>query len=299
VKALLILAASMAIAPPAWLYPQKLPANDGLAVDQHVTVPGAGFSVPAGQLHDRGVAVDWFPQDHPPPPAIVVKASQPGGYACGYCHMVDGIGHPQNSSIAGLPETYIIAQFEAFRTGKRRAAVAGYVPNNSMTAVAKATSDADVAATARFFSRLPYRSNIRVVETAMAPPVAARGLVWERVDGKPEPIAGRIVELMDNPDDVIRHNPRGFITALVPPGSIDRGRRIDRTHGCVNCHTEQLGGWGPGRSPSYIVRQLLAFRNRTRDDSGAAPMHAIADQLSLDDMVAVAAWLGDGAKAKP
>jgi cytochrome c553 len=299
VKTLVILAAAMTIAPPAWLYPQKLPANDGLAADQQVTVPGAGFSVPASQLHDRGIAVDWFPSDHPPPPDIVVKAAKPGGFACGYCHMVDGIGHPQNVSIAGLPEAYVIAQFAAFRAGQRKAAMADYVPNGSMTRVANDASDADIAATARYYSRLPYRSRIRVIESPTAPKVAAVGLVWERVDGPAEPIAGRIVELMDTPSASILHDPRGTVTAFVPPGSIAAGRRIGATMGCMACHIDQMAGWGPGRSPSYIVRQLLAFHNRTRDDPGAAPMQAVADQLSLDDMVAVAAWLGDGAKPEP
>jgi cytochrome c553 len=62
------------------------------------------------------------------------------------------------------------------------------------------------------------------------------------------------------------------------------------------CHAEQLGGWGPGRSPSYIVRQLLAFRNRARTDPGAEIMTPVADQLDLDQMVAVAAWMGAGAR---
>jgi cytochrome c553 len=107
---------------------------------------------------------------------------------------------------------------------------------------------------------------------------------------------GRIVELMDRPEDSILHNPRGRTTAFVPPGSIARGRRIAAELGCMACHQQMLNGWGPGRSPSYIVRQLLAFRNRARTDPGAATMQPVADQLSLDDMVAVAAWMGAGAR---
>jgi cytochrome c553 len=250
------------------------------------------------QVHDRSMAINWFPRDQPPPPPVIVKASAPGGFACGYCHMVNGVGHPQNSAIAGLPEAYVVAQFAAFRDGARKAAMPGYVPNASMTRVAREASDADIAETARYYSQLRYKSLIRVRESATAPPVKPVGLVLERQPGPPEPIAGRIVELMDQPMDSILHNPRGRVTAFVPPGSIARGRRIGADMACMTCHRQQLAGWGPGRSPSYIVRQLLAFRNRTRNDAGAAPMHAVADQLDLDQMVAVAAWLGDGASAR-
>jgi cytochrome c553 len=291
----LMATAAAAIAPPAWLYPQNVQPAEAHAGTTTVQVAGSKVRVPESALHDRARTINWFPGDQPPPPAIVL-AAPPGGFACGYCHMANGVGHPQNNSIAGLPEAYVINQFAAFRAGQRKAALPGYIPNNSMTRVATMVSDADIAATARYYSKLPYRSLIRVREVALAPRVAAVGLVWTRVEGAPEPIDGRIVELMDRPDDSILHNPRGRITAYVPPGSIARGRAIDAELGCMACHREQMAGWGPGRSPSYIVRQLLAFRNRTRTSPGAETMHGVADQLGLDDMVAVAAWMGAGAK---
>jgi cytochrome c553 len=291
----LMIAAAVAIAPPAWLYPQHMGLVNEPATDTLVSVPGSRVKLPERDIHNRQLAANWFPQDQPPPPAVVLK-SPPGGFACGYCHMPNGVGHPQNVSIAGLPEAYVIAQFAAFRAGQRKAAQPGYIPNSSMTRIAGQASDADIAETARYYSRLPYRSLIRVKEVTHAPRVAAVGLVWTRVPGAPEPINGRIVELMDKPEDSIRHNPRGRSTAFVPPGSIAKGRKIGAELACMACHTQEMAGWGPGRSPSYIVRQLLAFRNRTRNDPGAEPMHAIADQLDLDQMVAVAAWLGAGAK---
>lgn len=287
-------AAAATIAPPAWLYPQAM-GVEGPALNGPISVPGSRITVDAAVLHDRAQAVNWFPHDQPPPPTRVLKAKT-GEFACAYCHMPNGIGHPQNISISGLPVDYVIAQFAAFRSGQRKAAQPGYIPNGSMARVAGQVGEAEVAELAAYYSRLPYRSLIRVREAAMVPKVRAAGLVWERAPGPPEPIAGRIVELMDKPDDSIRHNPRGRITAFVPPGSIARGRRIASELGCMACHAEQLGGWGPGRSPSYIVRQLLAFRNRARTDPGAEIMTPVADQLDLDQMVAVAAWMGAGAR---
>jgi cytochrome c553 len=292
----LMIAAAVAIAPPAWLYPQNMAAVNEPATDTLVSVPGSQVKLRERDVHNRQLAANWFPQDQPPPPAAVLRSSVAGVFACGYCHMPNGVGHPQNISIAGLPEAYVIAQFAAFRAGQRKAAQPGYIPNSSMTRMAGQASDADIAETARYFSRLPYRGLIRVKEVHHAPKVAATGLFWTRVPGPPEPIAGRIVELMDKPEDSILHNPRGRSTAYVPSGSIARGRKIGAELACMACHKQEMAGWGPGRSPSYIVRQLLAFRNRARNDPGSAPMHAIADQLDLDQMVAVAAWMAAGAK---
>ncbi len=292
---IILLAAAAVIAPPAWLYPQNMAAEMPASAAVPISVPGSRVTADPAVLHDRAQAVNWFPAGQPPPPARVLKAPA-GQFACAYCHMPNGIGHPQNISISGLPVDYVIAQFAAFRSGQRKAAQPGYIPNGSMTRVAGQVPDSELLDLARYYSRLPYRSLIRVREVAVVPRVQASGLVWERVPGPAEPIAGRIVELMDDPEDSIRHNPRGRTTAYVPPGSIARGRRIAADLGCMACHTQMLGGWGPGRSPSYIVRQLLAIRNRARTDPGAETMQPIADQLSLDDMVAVAAWMGAGAR---
>ena len=83
-------------------------------------MPGSRVTVDAAVLKDRAQAVNWFPQDQPTPPARVLTA-KPGEFACAYCHMPNGIGHPQNVSIAGLPVDYVIAQFAAFRGGQRKA----------------------------------------------------------------------------------------------------------------------------------------------------------------------------------
>jgi cytochrome c553 len=47
-----------------------------------------------------------------------------------------------------------------------------------------------------------------------------------------------------------------------------------------------------GRAPSNLLRQLINFRTRARRDSTATPMYAVVDSLSIDDMVALAAYAG-------
>jgi hypothetical protein len=52
---------------------------------------------------------DWFPQSHEPLPAVVAEPRGPGQAACGYCHLPDGTGRPENAKLAGLPQAYIIS----------------------------------------------------------------------------------------------------------------------------------------------------------------------------------------------
>ena len=64
---------------------------------------------------------------------------------------------------------------------------------------------------------------------------------------------------------------------------------------CATCHGPGLRGLGPvpplaGRSPSYTVRQLYDLQSGARNGAWADLMTDIVDDLSLDDMVALAAY---------
>ena len=114
------------------------------------------------------------------------------------------------------------------------------------------------------------------------------------------------------PEDLGRHelhDPSVPYVTYVPRGSIARGRRL-ATEGptgvataCVTCHGPDLLGVGvippiAGRSPQYLLRQLISIRTGARADAGALPMQAVVAGLSLDDMVAVAAYVGSLAPAR-
>ena len=45
-----------------------------------------------------------------------------------------------------------------------------------------------------------------------------------------------------------------------------------------------------GRSPSYLIRQLYDFRAGIRGGAGSALMKPVVDMLSMDDMIALAAY---------
>jgi cytochrome c553 len=45
-----------------------------------------------------------------------------------------------------------------------------------------------------------------------------------------------------------------------------------------------------GRSPTYLLRQLMAFKTGDRAGVAGAPMQAVAAELQIPDMIAVAAY---------
>jgi cytochrome c553 len=88
----------------------------------------------------------------------------------------------------------------------------------------------------------------------------------------------------------------------VPTGSVERGRRLalEGDSGmppCASCHGPDLRGVAlvpplAGRSPTYLLRQLVAFRTRARQAPEGAPMQPVADALDLGEMIAASAYAG-------
>lgn len=288
------LAAGLVAAAPAgrqWLYPSPAPQTPVWDSKALVGLQGSSLRATEADLHNRGRVVDWF-GTAAAAPAIIREASQPGGYACGFCHLPGGEGRPENASLAGLPVEYIIAQTKAFRGGTRHAADREWIPTNAMKAAVNSASDADIAAAAGWFSRQRFVSRVTVVEAASVPVTRPLGFILVPAPGTArEAIAGRIIEVPDDPEAFERRDPRSRFTAFVPPGSLARGAAVAEQHACLECHSSALNGWGPGRSPSYILRQLLAFKSGARADAGAEPMQAVVAALGDADMVDVAAWL--------
>jgi cytochrome c553 len=68
---------------------------------------------------------------------------------------------------------------------------------------------------------------------------------------------------------------------------------------CAVCHGANLTGLGPvpgimGRSPSYQARQLYDMQAGSRHGLWSPLMQAVVAKLTPEDLVAIAAYLGDG-----
>jgi len=287
--------------PPAWLYPihpalETEPAPDPKALR---AVPGSAQSYTNEQVDDLFLAPDWHPEDHVPAPMVVSRGRPPNTYACGYCHRITGSGAPENAHLAGLSAAYIQQQLHDFRVGARRSSRQERIPQALMTVVAKSLTDAEIDDAARYFAGQPATPAAHIVESRMAPSVHIEN--WSLAADRPpkqELLGHRLLELPDDPEDFKSRDTRAKFTIYVPVGSVARGRSLANSRGrtgCASCHGQRLQGEGmapplTAQSPTYLLRQLVDFSRGTRHGSQAEAMASVARSLSIDDMIAVAAY---------
>lgn len=303
----MLLAAEGQFVVPAWAYPGNSSSSPAAAPrdgDALLRVPGSRATFTRAQVTDLFATPDWHPEAHPSMPDVVARGRKPAVHACGYCHLPDGQGRPENAPLAGLPAAYITAQVADIRNGVRRSAWQhAHAPTDLMRSAAEHVTTGDIALAAQYFARLRLTRRVEVVETASVPVTREAGWLYVPVEGAGiEPLGERVIEV---PVDHERHELRDsalVYRAYVPVGSVARGRIIAGDSvgapglACVNCHGPDLRGVGlvpplAGRSPSYVLRQLLAFRTGMRASPNGQPMATIAAQLDIEDMIATAAYV--------
>jgi cytochrome c553 len=179
---------------PDWAYP---PTPKPAPLDNVVQkqMPGSARKYTQAQIDDGFNPPDWFPEEHPPMPEIVAIGRKPAR-ACALCHLPSGDGHPESSSLAGLPATYLVRQMAAFKNGERKG-----IRANAMIDIAKAISDADVRAAGEYFAALKPGVWTKVVETDTVPKnvVGSGAMRFAALEGGTEPIGNRIIVLPQDP----------------------------------------------------------------------------------------------------
>ena len=299
--------APVADQPPSWAFavdpPTAAPDAGANPADNTARrVPGSAAAFTVAQVNDFFSVPDWHPDSHPAMPDVVDHGRKPDVIACGYCHLPNGQGRPENASLAGLPVGYMVQQMADFKSGQRKSSEPRLQPVTYMIGVASHADEKEVQAAAAYFSSLKPKPWIRVVETKTVPKTHVAG--WMLVASEPagtEKIGERIIE---TPEDLerteLRDDSSGFI-AYVPEGSIKKGKALVTTGGagktvpCATCHGADLKGKDnvpsiAGRSPSYIVRQLYDMQSGARAGGGAQLMKAPVAKLTVDDMVSIAAY---------
>jgi cytochrome c553 len=281
------------------------PSATGTDTSVIARLPTSRARFTVGRTRDRHDVADWNPETHGAAPSVVMHGRKPAVMACGFCHLADGRGRPENAMIAGLPPGYFVQQVKDMRTRARHSASPVPFPSSvAMQLIADSTTDAELEQAARYFAGVRARRASRVIEADQVPRTMPLNGLSTLLEGRErEPLGRRLVEL---PLELRRHelhDPMAEYVAYVPRGSIARGRALsagDPAHGvkgCASCHGPALRGVAlvpalAGRSPSYMLRQLIAFRTGARNTPASAPMHDVAAALSLDDMVAAAAYAG-------
>jgi cytochrome c553 len=289
-----------------WAYPvpDKTPppsTDDGKAK----RLAGSNRSFTQAQIDDQFNPPDWFPDEHGPLPSVIQKGIQ--AQACGSCHLMSGHGHPESATLAGLPVEYMLRQMADFKHNVRidpkpysESARAARMNN-----IAAGVPDEEMRKAVEFFAALKPAVWYKVVEAQTVPKTWVNGgrMRLPLPNGGTEPLGNRIVTLPQDPARVESRDPHSGFIAYVPVGSIKKGEALvtnggaGKTVACGICHGEGLKGLGDiprlaGIHPIYIVRQLYNFQNGANSSSAAAQMKKVAEKLTEDDMIAIAAYAG-------
>ena len=262
------------------------------------SVPGSSLQRSQEQIDDHWNPPDWFPDDHyAPVPEVVLHGAGADVRACGACHGFTGAGHPESSHLAGLTAAYIEAQMADFKSGARK-------DRNWMNLFD--VSDEQTRIAAEWFAGLEVIDWIdEVIEADIVPRtyIGDGRMRHLHPDGGTEPIDNRIIEVPQDRELATARHPYSGFTVYAPVGSLARGEDLvttgagGRTIQCFICHGVDLKGLGDvprlaGVSPLYTVRQLNDFKNGDRAGSLAPLMTATVMNLTDEDMVAIAAYLG-------
>ena len=213
----------------AWAYPtgpqdgtpQPLPAGPQ-------RVPGSARTFTLAEVNDDLNPPDWFPNEHPLAPPIVAHGVKDGPTPCAECHLMNGQGFPGAANLNGLPAAYIIEQVHAFKSGDRGSSQSSRFDTAEMIKVAQAVRESDLNTAAAYFSALPPRPFVRVVETGVVPATLGDYYGWLDLvpGGAPEPIAGRIIEVPEDTVRAFRSDPHVGIVDYVAPGAVARGAAL-------------------------------------------------------------------------
>jgi cytochrome c553 len=297
-----------AAALPTWAYPVDAPRPAGVkpaaAVDGGLLhVPGSSAGYTKAQIGNLFFVPDWFPEGHPQMPDVVAEGRKPDVGACGHCHLPNGLGRPENQSVAGLPVAYMMEQMEDFKNGLRKSSEAGMPSVQHMILVAKGATPEEMKAGAEYFAAMKLTPWIRVVETATVPKThSAGGMLVVEEGGGTEAIGQRVIEVSEDLEQTELRNPKSGFVAYVPVGSLKRGEKLVKTGGkgettaCTLCHGADLKGVGnvpsiAGRSPSQMTRQIIDFQRGSRNGVGAQMMKGPVAKLKIDDVVAITGYL--------
>jgi len=293
---------------PEWLFPidpkslEKNPKPVKLDDVELLDIPDSKVKFTQARINDPFNAPDWRP-DHLPMPEVVAKGRKPAVMACAYCHTPTGQGRPENSTLAALPEAYFKEQLHDLRSGARKpAGPEQYLPTWTMLKIAKAMTEEEIDESARYFAQQKLRRRVYVIESLRIPRAERAAWIYEEVGGT-EDLEERLLEVTNELPRHERRDDRLEYMAYVPPGSINRGKRLattgdaGKTVVCSTCHNPKLMGTDKippiaGRSPTYLLRQLLAFRNDTRTGEAARQMEPVVDKLTLNEMIDLVAYVG-------
>jgi len=280
---------------PAWAFPVQqgsLPMEAGPK-----KLVGSDKTYTPEEIDNLMAPPDWLPNDHPPAPAIVTKGHGVA-LACGSCHLMSGLGHPESSDVTGSTADYIYQQMQDFKSGARK----DYARMNGISAE---LSDQEMRQAAEYFASLPRVRWSTVKEAAMVPKTFVGQGRMRFIDPKQtgmEPIGKRIITLPEDQDRARLRDPKSGFVSYVPPGSLNKGKALVESGGggktvqCSICHGDGLKGLGnvprlAGNHPIYLARQLHLFKEGDRTGPDSALMKKPVMNLTDADILNLSAYI--------
>lgn len=286
-----------------WAYPVPDPTPAATAEAGPKKVPGSNKTYTQAQIDDAFKPPDWFPNEHSPLPRVVENGIQ--AQACGSCHLMSGLGHPESANLAGLPVPYMLRQMEDFKNNLRKdpEPYANSVRAGRMAIIAAGVPEEEMRKAVEWFAALKPAVWYKVVESDTVPKTWINGgrMRLPLPAGGTESVGNRIVTLPQDPARVELRDPHSGFIAYVPKGSLKRGEELvtkggsGKTIACETCHGEGLKGLGDiprlaGIHPIYIFRQLYDIKVGANSSSAAAQMKKVVEKLTEDDMISIAAY---------
>ena len=288
-----------------WAYPMPDKNPPAAADNAPKKLPGSNRAYTQAQIDDQFNPPDWYPEEHSALPSVVGKGIQ--AQACGSCHLMSGMGHPESATLAGLPVPYMLRQMADFKNGERKDPK---VHEQSLRAarmnnIAAGLPEEEMRKAIEWFAALKPMPWYKVIEAQTVPKSWVNGgrMRLPLPAGGTEPLGNRIITLPQDPERVESRDPHSGFIAYVPAGSLKKGEALvkdggaGKTISCSICHGEGLKGLGDvprlaGIHPIYIVRQLFNFQSGATTSSAGALMKKVVEKLTEDDMIAIAAYAG-------
>src|SRR5580698_9580289 len=185
----------------AWAYPVPDPPPSAAADAGPKTLPGSTKSYTQAQIDDQFKPPDWFPQEHGPLPRVVETGIQ--AQACGSCHLMSGLGHPESANLAGLSVAYMLRQMEDFKNNLRKDPKV-YEPSARaarMNNIAAGLPEEEMRKAVEWFAALKPAVWYKVIEATTVPKTWVTGgrMRLPLPAGGTEPLGNRIITLPQDP----------------------------------------------------------------------------------------------------
>jgi hypothetical protein len=120
----------------AYIAPDKVQPGPPVDDSAVVQLPGSAKTYPRVQLHDLGLLKnppDWFPEEHPSMPGVVLHGDGKSVLACASCHLASGLGHPESANLTGLTADYMLHQLADLKPARETHGPCWPAPRTSPT----------------------------------------------------------------------------------------------------------------------------------------------------------------------